>query len=73
MPLVQKGRKVIVGLLLEEKHFGKTCRNSNHTETLVRDFVHGTQMRNGGPKRLCLARGCSHSKPHPEIVKTAIK
>lgn len=47
--------------------------NSNHTEAWVWDFAHGVQMRNGGPKRLCLAHGCSHSNSYPEIVKTAIK
>lgn len=50
MPLVQKGGQAVVGLLLEEEHFGKTCKTSNHTETLVRDFAHDVQMRNGGPK-----------------------
>lgn len=57
MPLVQKGRQT--GLQLEEKQVGKICMNSSHTETLVRGFTHGVQMRNGGPKGLCPAHDCS--------------
>lgn len=74
MPLVQKGRQI--GLQLEEKQVGKICMNSSHTETLVRGFTHGVQMRNGGPKDsvlLMIVAWHVHSKPHPNIVKTAIK